>query len=211
MKFTIDLRYIVPPSVNILLQLSQGYPNWYSSCSSSSSSDHPLMLNKNSLSFIRHGFFFFILLLLLISIRLPLTLSVVFSHPIIQLRFCDFYISVLLAITLLASFVSPPSFFWFSYLIIIIGIYISPLFHPLVHVLKSYFQTIPTLFIVCTTTEPEPETTTTLETQPPPPQSVFQLNEIHNDQYLFLNGEPSSEHDSFEIIYGQSISNALGI
>ncbi|KAL7188361.1 hypothetical protein ACSBR1_038245 [Camellia fascicularis] len=205
MKFTIDLRYIVPPSVNILLQLSQGYPNWYSS-SSSSSSDHPLMLNKNSLSFMSHGFFVFLLLLLLllISIKLPLTLSVVFSHAIIRLRFCDFYLSVLLAITLLASFVFPPSFFWFSYLIIIIGIYISPLFHPLVHVLKSYFQTIPTLFIVCTTTKPEPETTTTLETQPPPPQSLFQLNEIHNDQYLFLNGEPSSERDSFEIICGHA-------
>ncbi|GMQ04584.1 hypothetical protein CsSME_00049945 [Camellia sinensis var. sinensis] len=214
MKFTIDLWYIVPPWVNIfvhLLQLSQGNPYRYSSSSSSSFSDHPLMSMMASHSLVSLVFFFFFFLLF-ISVRAPLTLSLVCSQPI-QLRFGHFYISGFLVVTLMiVSLVFPPSLFWYSYLFTCICIYISksPWFHPLFHVLMGYVQTIPTLFIICTTTittQQQPETatttaTTTLETQLPH-QSEFELNEI-DDVYLFLNEDPSLEHERFEIIYGHA-------
>ncbi|GMQ04593.1 hypothetical protein CsSME_00049953 [Camellia sinensis var. sinensis] len=208
MKFTIDLKYIVPPLVKILLlQLSQGYPYWYYSSSSCSSS---LMLKITSLSHVNLVIFVFFFLLF-ISVRLPLTLSLVFSQPI-QLRFGHFYISGLLVVTLIiVSLVLPPSLFWCSYIFICICIYISksPWFHPLFDVLMGYLQTIPTLFIICTTTitTQQPETvttttTTTLETQLPH-QSEFELNEI-DDVYHFRNEGPSSVHEHFEIIYGHA-------
>ncbi|GMQ04606.1 hypothetical protein CsSME_00049966 [Camellia sinensis var. sinensis] len=197
MKFIMDLRYIVPPSMNILfhlLQLSHGNPN----LSLSSSSDHPLMLKMTSL-----GFFFF-LLLLVISIRLPLTVSV--SIEPIQLRFGHFNISGIFVVTLMiVSLVFPLSLFWYSYLIFCIFIYISnsPWFHQLLHLLNSYVQTFPTLFIICTTTiatHQQPETAATtgnLETRLPR-QSEFELNEIDDGNEL------SSEHESLVIIYGHA-------
>ncbi|KAL7250942.1 hypothetical protein ACSBR1_012877 [Camellia fascicularis] len=116
-------------------------------------------------------FFFFLLILLLllfhlISVTLSLTLSVVFSQPI-QLLFGQFYISGILVVTLMiVSLVFPPSLFWYSYLIICIFIYISkfPWFYSLFHVLMGYLQTIPTLFITCTTTQQVPETVTATAT-----------------------------------------------
>ncbi|KAI7988410.1 hypothetical protein LOK49_LG13G01721 [Camellia lanceoleosa] len=76
--------------------------------------------------------------------------------------------------------------------------------------MASHSLTIPTLFIIFTTTittQQQPETatttaTTTLETQLPH-QSEFELNEI-DDVYLFLNEDPSLEHERFDIIYGHA-------
>ncbi|KAL7219619.1 hypothetical protein ACSBR2_012639 [Camellia fascicularis] len=155
MKFTTDLRYIVPPFMNILLHflhLSQDYLYWYSYLSSSSSPS--LMLKMTSHSQVNLVIFFFFFLLLFISVRLLVTFSLVFSQPI-QLRFGHFYISGLLIVTLMiVSLVFRPSLFWYCYFFTCICIYISksPWFHPLFHVLMGYLQTIPTLFIICTTT-----------------------------------------------------------
>ncbi|GMQ04605.1 hypothetical protein CsSME_00049965 [Camellia sinensis var. sinensis] len=201
MKFTIDLRFVVPPLMNILLHLFLVFQG-------NVSSDHPLMLKMTSHSLASLVFFLF-LLLLLISVRLPLTLSVVFSQPI-QLRFGQFYISGILVVTLMiVSLVFPPSLFWYSYLIICIFIYISkfPWFHPLFHVLMGYLQTIPTLFITCTTTQqvPETATATTLDTPHPPLlQSEFELNEIDHNYLLLNDQQPSPEHEHFKIIYGHA-------
>ncbi|KAL7166815.1 hypothetical protein ACSBR2_037479 [Camellia fascicularis] len=162
-KFDIDSRIAIPALVKLVHQLFQV------------ASDGP-MLNVTRLSL---GFFLLLLLLffLVVSVKLPLTLSVVAVAEPIRLRFGNQFCcssSGLLSViaSLLASFLCPPSIFWLAYFICIC---ISPCSGILCNMLNSSLQPIPrpTLLITCTTPttqtcqeqQQQQQTTTT----PPPP------------------------------------------
>ena len=130
MHLNVDLRFAVPPLVNILYRLL---------FSDDEGGNHPT-LNTSSVT-LRGGNFFSFIPLMLISIKLPLKFSVEFPESIqIQLQFgCtdgNFYYNIsllLLGVTLLASFAFRPLLFWYTYFFSIIIFLISPWLFPLLN------------------------------------------------------------------------------
>ncbi|THG07750.1 hypothetical protein TEA_021662 [Camellia sinensis var. sinensis] len=158
------------------------------------------MLNVTRLSL---GFFLLLLLFfLVVSVKLPLTLSVVAVAEPIRLRFGNQFCcssSGLLSViaSLLASFLCPPSIFWLAYLICIC---ISPCSGVLCNMLNRSLQaiSIPTLLITCTTPtsqiqqqQQQQQTTTT-----PPPHHPPLLRQPMPSSSSSLSSPPVLEFQS---------------
>lgn len=181
--FNIDLRFIVPPLVNILLYLllsNQKYEG------NSWDSIHPML--KLGLMFFASS-----LLFLVVSIRFRFSLSV--SAEPIRLRFGDFYFSGLLAVTLLASILFPPSVFWYAYLICVI---ISPWSNSIFKIVNKFLQAIPTFIITCTTSFQEEEIAH--ETESP----VFELQPVSPRNDYFVGEQQRARREYLELIYGHA-------
>jgi hypothetical protein len=136
MVVLVDLRYLVPPLINLLKLQAKSWAQ-------DSNSSNPI--------FFVMAFLFVaiaILLFLFTSVKLPLTLSV---EPI-RLRAGHF--SSPLTLALLASLFLPSSLFWYIFPILVI---LSPWYEILLNLLKRFMlwfchtlqANIPTLTITC--------------------------------------------------------------
>ncbi|GFZ15507.1 hypothetical protein Acr_24g0016970 [Actinidia rufa] len=125
MNYNIDLRFLFPALINILL---------------------PLFLSDvgtwQLLSLI--VFLLLIVPLLVVSIELPVSVII---HPI-RLGIGEWSRSLLLAIALLASFKLPPPSFWYAYLI---SLSVAPWWSRLCEFMKRTLQSFPTRYVVCIT------------------------------------------------------------
>nr|GMC83084.1 pentatricopeptide repeat-containing protein [Ipomoea batatas] len=134
MNCNIDLRFAIPPIVNsilyIILNPKGGFWDW---------DEHPMLKMTLLLAFS--------ILVLVASIKLPLSLMLM-AAPL-QVQFGDFYSSIPLAFGLFSSYLFPPPFFWYVYLVFLC---ISPCLHYVLSIVTQSLRTIPTLFITCTTT-----------------------------------------------------------
>lgn len=132
MHYTIDLRFGVPPLVNILLYLLLGSDHESTSSLIIRYFDDHFIWKITLLVLV------FSLLLFVVSIKLPLTI-IVFADPI-SFHFGDFRFSGILAVTLLAAFFFQPWLFWYTYLIFIC-------ISPWSDTIYERLQAIPTYFL----------------------------------------------------------------
>ncbi|KAL5815066.1 hypothetical protein ACOSQ3_025861 [Xanthoceras sorbifolium] len=146
MHFFIDLRYLFPPLLNLILFVFLTSHHGKSYCD-----QHDTAIQILQYPIFKLPFFMLSILLLLIflftSIKLPLT-----AKPI-RLRTGKF--SALLAMATIASVVLPPSLFWLVYLFLIVAFpwygILWILFKHLFNCLRHTLQSVPTIFIVCVT------------------------------------------------------------
>ncbi|KAL5815054.1 hypothetical protein ACOSQ4_025695 [Xanthoceras sorbifolium] len=152
MNLIIDLRFVFPPLVNLILFLFLTSPY--------GKSDNWELQDGTAFEILQFPIsklpFLMLLILLLLfflftSITLPLT-----ANPI-RLRAGNF--SALLALAIVASLMLPPSLFWFSYLFLIM---LAPLYGKLWSLFKHFFswlrrisQSFPTIFIIFSTQNQE--------------------------------------------------------
>lgn len=140
MHYTIDLRFGVPPLVNILLYLLLGSDQ--ASINLIRYWDNHLIWKVTLLILLLSLFLF------LVSIKLPLT-AIIIAEPI-RFHFGDFRFYGILSIMLLGSFFFEPWLFWYTYLVFIC---ISPFLDELYDML----QAIPTVFVIFTRTRQQQE------------------------------------------------------
>ncbi|PSR93565.1 4-hydroxythreonine-4-phosphate dehydrogenase [Actinidia chinensis var. chinensis] len=140
--YSIDLRFLFPALVNILLLLfpsDVGNPwGW--------DSDNPIMSEMTWQLLSLFVFLIIIVPLLVVSITVPVSFSII-TRPI-RLRFSKWSRSLILAVALLASFKLPPLFFWYAYLIFLS---VSPWWSRLCEFMKRTLQSFPSRYVVCTT------------------------------------------------------------
>lgn len=140
MNYTIDLRFLVLPIINILSQfLLSSRPGSGSESESESESD-PSINYATDLPIL-----IIMLLFLLTSVQIPLSLSVDIDP--IRLKFAEFYLSVLLAFTLFASFFLPPALFSYGYVICFCLFLLAPCSPSLLRRLERQLKRTPTYFI----------------------------------------------------------------
>ncbi|OMO93371.1 pentatricopeptide repeat-containing protein [Corchorus capsularis] len=143
-----DLRYAIPPILNLILFFFLSSWNWNLAISS---------ISVRQFSVLELAFIIIVLMLfqffLFTSAEIPLNLTPIRLH----LRVGHF--SVTLTASLLASLFLPPSLFWAVYLIII---FLSPcqkkLFQLVKHIFQSFSSTvesIPSYFITISTQDEE--------------------------------------------------------
>ena len=126
MVYNLDLRFLIPALINILL---------------------PLFLSDvGTWQLLSLIVFLLLLPLLVVSITVPVSFSVI-THPI-RLGIGEWSRSLLLAIALLASFKLPPPSFWHAYLIFIS---VAPWWSRLCEFMKRTLQSFPIRYVVCTT------------------------------------------------------------
>ncbi|KAL5750783.1 hypothetical protein ACOSP7_025386 [Xanthoceras sorbifolium] len=162
MHFFIDLRYLFPPLLNLILFLfltSHGGKFYWDLQNVVAAILQYTVLNFLLLML---AVLFLLLLFLFTPIKLPLT-----AKPI-RLRTGKF--SALLALAILASIILQPLLFWVAYSFLII---ISPGYKKLWSLFKHFFnwlrqnlQSFPTIFIVCFTQQNQ------VNSEPPLPQDL---------------------------------------
>ncbi|KAL5748359.1 hypothetical protein ACOSQ2_025656 [Xanthoceras sorbifolium] len=191
MHFSIDLRYLFPPLVNIFLFIfltSQGGSSFYYW-------DQDDAVDILQYPILKLPFFILAVLLLLFflftSIKLPLT-----AEPL-RLRAGNF--SALLAVAILASIILPPSLYWFAYLLLII---ISPWYRIMWSLFKQFFswlrqilQSIPTIFITCVTQNQE-------NSDPAATDRMEQIGRIDIEDNLIQQNQSRLEQDLVVVIDG---------
>ncbi|GFZ15513.1 hypothetical protein Acr_24g0017030 [Actinidia rufa] len=126
MNYNLDLGFLTPALINILL---------------------PLFLSDvGTWQLLSLIVFLLLLPILVVSITVPVSFSVI-TLPI-RLRFSEWSRSLLLAIALLASFILPPPSFWYAYLI---SLSVAPWWSRLCEFMKRTLQSFPTRYVVCIT------------------------------------------------------------
>ncbi|GFZ15505.1 hypothetical protein Acr_24g0016950 [Actinidia rufa] len=179
MDYNVDLRFLFPAIINILLPLFRsdvGNPwGW--------GSDNP---TASKMTWQLLSLFVFLLLivpLLVVSITVPVSFSLI-THPI-RLRFSEWSRSLLLAIALLASFKLQPPSFWQAYLIFLS---VSPWWSQLCEFMKRTLQSFPTRYVVCITGQ----------------DPGLELNVNHEHVPLIEQPSIEDEDEYLEVIYGHA-------
>ena len=142
MHFFIDLRFLFPPLVNLILFVFLTSHHAKSYWNQDEILQYPIL----KLPFLMLSILL-LLIILFTSIKLPLTAKPIRLHTG---RF-----SALLAMAIVASIILPPSLFWLAYLFLIVllplhGI-LWNLFKHLFNWFRRTLQSIPTIFIICFT------------------------------------------------------------
>ncbi|XVF03261.1 hypothetical protein REPUB_Repub04eG0246000 [Reevesia pubescens] len=162
-----DLRYIIPPAVNLIIFLFVSPLN-----------GNPMVasLLEQKFSILELAFvilaMMFLLLFLFTSVELPLTLN--------PIRFLTGTFSIALTASLLASLFFPPSLFWSLYFFIIIS---SPWHDMFFYLFKQFFQwflralqLLPTYSITRNIDESS--------NNPAPPRDNIELGVVHDQAEL---------------------------
>ncbi|XVF13501.1 hypothetical protein REPUB_Repub08aG0213300 [Reevesia pubescens] len=158
MALLIDLRYMVPPLLNLISLMSLTSQSKPAFPLAGFLVDQPISM----LAFLLVAVFL-MLLFLFFSVELPLT-----PHRI-SLRARGF--SIALCVSLVASMLLHPSLFWVAYLFIIITApWHTKLFHLFIHFFHSFaltLQSFPTVFINITQNHENPDQARTLTVNNP--------------------------------------------